>query len=420
MDIHNETLGAGGPSSATKKKRRKRKKSGPRKKLERRTTEEQTPRKSVAFSKRHHGPESVEQCPQWSAKKACVVNGFKNDACVDEGDVIGVGRFKLSDGQCYSQISLQKWIQEGKSTSPVTEMPFTESDIKVIKSPMKEQEKIVVQSLTTTVLKQFRRSLVSWKKNTMRMAEATDPSIAKQAAKMSVGAAAGAAVALMTGVGALAGAVGGAAMAFDWLRNQMISKGIDLVTWIVKSPKTAMMFLFIVKQFIKAACKEAAKMFAMATYDRKSKFQQYVGGAKDMLGTIAEGGHISMGTLMRCNEQANVEKHLEKRRRFRRYCRGECDSRRLVKSGASMIVSGCVNCAEEAARTGIELAAYQKDIKTGMQYVGDILHATFESKAVHARQRYCTLLVVRELALDERACMGQPVQVHAFFGHATS
>ena len=63
VDIHNETLGAGGPSSATKKKTKKTKKSGPRKKLERRTTEEQT-RKSVAFSKRHHGPESVEQCPQ--------------------------------------------------------------------------------------------------------------------------------------------------------------------------------------------------------------------------------------------------------------------------------------------------------------------------------------------------------------------
>ena len=294
--------------------------------------------------------------------------------------------------------------------SPVTEMPFTESDIKVIKSPMKEQEKVVVQSLTTTVLKQFRRSLVSWKKNTMRMAEATDPSIAKQAAKMSVGAAAGAAVALMTGVGALAGAVGGAAMAFDWLRNQMISKGIDLVTWIVKSPKTAMMFLFIVKQFIKAACKEAAKMFAMATYDRKSKFQQYVGGAKDMLGTIAEGGHISMGTLMRAATSGQTWKSIWKNGGdfVATAVASAIPGGALVKSGASMIVSGCVNCAEEAARTGIELAAYQKDIKTGMQYVGDILTLLLNPKQCMLDNGIVHYSSCGELALDRRACMGAP------------
>jgi len=412
VDLHNRSLRAGAAAVEKKKKKNNNKKKKKTKKkadkLERRTTEESKPHSGAVWSEKNSrgGPQIIHQCPTWDTKKNCVTNGFKNDKCVLEENVIGYGRSQLSDGQCYSQKDLQEWVKNHKE-SPVTSQAYTNGDLKIIKSPMKEDEKVVVQSLTSTVLKQFTVGLVAWKQSTKTMADATSSDVKTQAAKMGIGAAVGAAAAaFFTPVGAIVGAIGGAAMAFDWLRNHMISKGIDLVVWIVKNPKTAMMFLFIVKQFIKAACKEAAKTFSYDTYARNSKFQQYVGSAKGMLGTIAEGGNMSMGTLMRAATSGETWKSIW--RNGGDFCATAVASAipggALVKSGASMIVNGCVGCAEEASRTGIELAAYQKDIKTGTRYVGDILTLVLNPRQCMMDNGLVQYASCGELVFNERAC----------------
>ena len=405
VDLHNTSLRGG--EAATKKKKKKKKKKNKKGKLERRTTEESTPHSPSPSGKQVPGPDTIQQCPQWDTKKNCVTDGFKKDACLKEEDVIGYGRSKLSDGQCYSQKNMRQWIQKNRK-SPVTGQVFTNHDLKIIKSPMKEDEKVVVQSLTSAVLKQFTAGLVAWQQSTKTMAAATSSEVKTQAAKMGIGAAVGAAVAFFTPAGALAGAIGGAAMGWEWLRNHMISKGIDLVLWVVKSPKTAMMFLFITKQFIKAACKEAAKFFAVEQYKRKSKFKQYMGSAKGMLGTIVEGGNISVGSLMRAATSGETWKTIWKNGGD--FCATAVASAipggALVKSGASMIVSGCVNCAEEASRTGIELAAYQKDIQTGTRYVGDILKLVLNPKQCMEENGLMHYASCGELVLNERACRG--------------
>ena len=358
-------------------------------------------------------PDTISDCPQWDSKKECVVEG---DACVPNDRVIGFGKTALNDGQCYDHAKIKK---SDAKKSPITGAKFDADSIKIIQSDMTEDERTVVESTTAVMHKQFALLLKRWEHSSRESSSMVPAGASKQLKKSAIGAAAGATgagVALATSMatGGLSLVVGAAALgavaAWDSLRNKLMTTGISLVVWIVKNPKTAMMFLFIVKQFIKSACREAAKMFAMATYEKKSKFKQYMGTAKGMLNTIAEGGHISAGTILRSVTSGETWKSVWKNggQFAATAVAGALPGGAWVQAGASWAINGMVGCAEEASRTGIEMAAYQKDIQTGMRYVGDILTLVINPKQCMLENGTISYSSCGELSLDPRGCRGSP------------
>lgn len=368
--------------------------------------------KNVRTPRSNRNPKirKIQDCPNWDSEKKCVTD---EDTCLDELDVIGYGHAgsNLSTEQCYSQTKLRKWVEENPEERKTT---FTDQDLDIIKGPMKDDETLVVHSLTSAMVRRYSAEIEKWQHNTKMMAMTSSnekgtlmSKIKKQTLKTGLVTAAGyASLALLNPAFAMYGAGMGALASFDWIRQNVMSKGIDLVVWIVKSPKTAMMFLFIAKQFIKAACKEAAIIFSRAQYERKDKLSQYASYASGVLGVFTEAGEISMGSLMRAATSGETWKALWNS------CGDLCISAvasvipggALVQSGAGMIVRACVNCAEEAARTGVELAAYQKDIKTGMRYVGDILKLVLNPDKCMRENGLISYATCDELTYDENGC----------------
>jgi len=401
VDSYNADLRAGLRGGDTKKKKKKKKK-------------EKKEKKKGKKEKKVKLPNTIQDCPQYDEEMSCVLRYHKGNIkkCMNEEDVIGYGKSQLSDGQCYLHDEIRK---RNPTYSSVTGEPYTKSDIAIIKSKMTEDEKIVVTAIVSKLMKQFYHQLKQWAYDAAQSAKnaAFTAYTASSAMKTLGGFTAAGVATFLSGKGAFA-AVGaglfGGLIANDYMRSLMIKKGISLVTWIVSSPKTALMFLFIVKRFMKAGCREAAKLFGRANYLKQTNFQGYMGSAKELMKTIAAGGTVSAGTITRAVTNGDTWKMIWKQggNFAATAIAGAVPGGTFVKAGLGMVIGGMVDCAEEASRTGIELAAYQKDLSTGMQYIGDMLNMILNPEKCMLANGTIHFTSCGELSLDQRGCEAVP------------
>ena len=369
---------------------------------------------------------TIYDCPEWNDDIKCVQdfdyegsNDPDSIKCIPDKEVLGYGKHELSDQHCYRQKKLKKWVDDGKNYSPAlgASHQFTNDDLQLIKGKMLEQEQNVILSMVNNVLGRFLSGIEEWKVNVKNKVRMTASDLKMEAAKATVGAATGVAAAAWFGAtvatgGAtlLVGGVMGAAASFGWLRNKVIKAGIDLGIWIVKDPKTAMMFMMVVKMGLKSMCKEMAKATQRATFERKSTSGYYADKAKGVLGTMTEGLEISAGGIMRACLDGEKWKQV--------WANGGdlaasavasvVPGGTFVKGAASFVVGGIVGAAEEATKTGIELAAYQQDISKGTELVMDILQMILDPVKCMQQHGIVKYTSCGQLQLDERACRGAP------------
>ncbi len=367
---------------------------------------------------------SLYDCPQYNDEKKCVEDfNYKKPSeklgCVAENDLIGVGKYELSDQQCYSKKKLNEWVKNGNNVSPVTKRNFSNDDLQIIKGKMLEQEQTCILSMVHNVLGRFLNSIGEWQTNTLNKEKMTSSSLKSKAAGAAVGAASGAyagfggylaALGLGAAGGFVLGIVAGTIAATSWLREKIVKGAIDLGVWIIKDPKTAMMFMMVVKMTIKAMCKEMAKLLQRATYERKTKLGLAADTAKGYMNTFMEGGEISVGTILRgaCNGET-WKKVWKNGGDFASTCVASViPGGPILKGVASGIVGGLVGAAEEATKTGIELAAYQKDIKKGTELVMDILTMLLNPEKCMQEHGIVKYTSCGQLQFDKRACLGAP------------
>lgn len=278
-------------------------------------------------------------------------------------------------------------------------------------SGMKDEEKVVISNMVTQMINAFKRHIKDWKHSMEEAAKHTSTSTKVAVGKAAVGASVMAGVGVATlGVAAVpAMAIMGAIGSFSKVRSAVMRKGIDLIEWIIKDPRTAMMFLFIAKGFIRSACRESAKMFALETYERESRMGRLGSGVKDFANTVVEGVQMTGGSIVRAAVTGEAWKGLWK-------SAGTVATTAMVSVGAvvgapamavgigTAIVGGLVNAAEEASRFGLEMAAYQKDMETGMGYVGDILFMLVDPKRCMEEHGVVKFTSCSELSMAPQQC----------------
>lgn len=368
---------------------------------------------------------TIYDCPEWNDDMKCVQDfdyegGDNPDSikCIPEQEVLGYGKHELSDQHCYRQNKLKEWVDSGKSYSPVlgSSHPFSNDDLELIKGNMLEQEQNVILSMVNNVLGRFLSGIEEWKVNTKNKDRMASSDLKMQAAKATAGATGGMMAAYLGfgfatgGAGLAIGAVAGAAASIGWLRNKVTTAGIDLGIWIVKDPKTAMMFMMVVKMGLKSMCKEMAKALQRQTFERKSTSGYYADKASGVLSIIGEAGEISVGGIMRgCLNGEKWKALWANGGDFAASCVASVvPGGTLVKGAASFVVGGIVGAAEEATKTGIELAAYQQDISKGTELVIEILQMVLNPVKCMQQHGIVKYTSCGQLQLDERACKGAP------------
>lgn len=364
----------------------------------------------------------IQDCPEYDSKDKCVRDFHyqtgKKEKCIPDNEVIGFGKYELSDQHCYQKKKLEKWVNDGNNYSPALgeNHTFTDDDLKIIKGKMLEQEQNVILSMVNNILGRFLSGIEEWKANVNNKDRMASSNLKQQAAKSLAGATGGMMAAYFGfsfatgGLGLAIGAVAGAAASMGWLQNKVTNAGIDLGIWIVKDPKTAMMFMMVVKMSLRSMCKEMAKMTQMANYERRSTSGYYANAAKGVLGTIKEAGEISIGGIVRgCLRGETWKKIWSNGGDFAATCVASViPGGHVVKGAATAIVSGIVGAAEEATRSGIEIAAYHQDIKKGTELVMDILAIILDPVKCMKQHGLVKYTGCGQLHLDERACRGAP------------
>jgi len=401
-------------------------------------------------------PTIIQDCPQWDEKKRCVMGPVKDyehltkKTCIPQKNVIGYGPHALSDGQCYDQEKLREWVgtkaKPGKMTSPyIRNHTFTSgntkkgesNDLELIRGPMLENElrvqKNMVHEISTTFVSNIREWKVGNETNEAVMSTKTkkdvESSLVTAGKEVLTHGAAGVVGAATATLGAMALsiaaapaiAVGGAILGVlainKKFRDFLINSGIDLAIWIVKDPKTALMFLTIVKIFLKSACKDMAKLLQLQTFERTSTAGYYMGGASSYLNTFMEGGEIAIPSIIRGLAHGEGWKKVWKSggNLAVTAVASIVPGGALVQAGVSTLVGGLVDCAEEAAQAGIELCTYRKDIEKGTELVGDILKMVLDPikcMKTHGVARFtsCGDLITSPYACKgRRECLYTPV-----------
>lgn len=367
---------------------------------------------------------SLYDCPQYNDEKKCVEDfNYKKPneklGCVSENDLIGIGKYELSDKQCYSKKKLNEWVNNGNSVSPITKRNFSNEDLQIIKGKMLEKEQTCILSMVHNVLGRFLISIGDWQTNTLNKEKMTSSSLKTKAAGAAVGAASGAYAGFggflaSLGVGAtggfVLGLVAGTIAATSWLREKIVKGAIDLGVWIIKDPKSAMMFMMVVKMTIKAMCKEMAKVTQRALYERKTKMGLVAETAKGYVNTLMESGEISVGSILRSVCHGETWKSIWKNGGdFASTCVASViPGGTALKGVATGIIGGLVGAAEEATRHGIEFAAYEKDIKKGSELVMDILNMLLNPEKCMQEHGIVKYTSCGQLQFDKRACLGAP------------
>ena len=262
---------------------------------------------------------------------------------------------------------------------------ITSNDLKLIKGPMLEDEQVVVMSLVQRVMAYFTNKLEAWQDDVQTKGKHAKPIAEQSFKKELLGGVIGVAVAYATGgMSLLVTGIVGVALANDALRNFVMKQAVNLTLWIIKDPKTSMMFLMMAKVFLRSCCKEMARVMLQSSYEAETNTQSFVGSVKNTLGNMKDG--FSMAALSRTVLNGDNWKRMWEdggqyvATGIATAIAGPAGG--LAASGIKALVGGAIDCAKEASQMGIELAAYQSDIQKGTRLVAEIMQMVLNPVAV--------------------------------------
>ena len=355
-------------------------------------------------------PRYIEECRNYDKDTGCVRD--QNNHCINEKDVFGFGDTAISDGYCYNA---KDDGNEALQTSPYTGKPLTEADRQIMKNPMTKEQAVVEKTCMQQIMSKFTTNLDNFQKDQQRKWEEKEkmPKANKKSTKQNMlekagWTAAGAAAAAATGgLGFLAyGAAAGLFASFDAVRKFVTTTGVSIAVWVIKNPRTALLMLYIVKAFMRRCCREFAVRFGYAQYKRESKMSQITGAVSGFVGDTLD---MSGGTIIRAVTRGEGWKKLWKSggKFLAEGAASLIPGGMLVKSGASLLVGSIVDAAEEATQLSLEVVAFQKDLDTGMTYIGDIIEMLL-NPARCVRSTVVKYSSCAEMATDPRQCMMAP------------
>jgi hypothetical protein len=355
--------------------------------------------------------DTIEDCPEYDEKTQQVhdtdlMTGKQLATYVDTKDVLGYGRHELSDKHCYSQKKLRKFVE---SHAVEAKKRFTKDDLELIKGPMLEDEQTVVMSLTQRVVAYFTTKLEEWQDSLKTKAKAARP-LTSYKTELIAGVA-GMALAFATGgMSVLVGGVVGVLAANKAVRDFVMEKSINLTVWIIKDPKTSMMFLMMIKVFIRSCCREMARVMMQSSYEAETKTQSLVGSIKNTLGNVKDG--FSMSAISKAVLNGDNWKRMWDdggqyvATGIATAIAGPAGG--LAASGIKALVSGAIDCAKEASQMGIELACYQSDIQKGTRMVGEILQMVLNPAQCMQQHGIVKYSSCGSLSMDEFGCNAAP------------